>query len=247
MVLRTAQTDKIGLQGVNPERMRMDSQHGGRLGRWWVFGGFRWVSRGFWWVSVGIWQVPRWVGGTGLDAVMLRESKELGAEGLGFVWHPAIAQVQQAGQRQLNDVVEAGFVVVEEEEVWTVAGQRVEGSDDALQVVGRTLGGDLEVEGLALYGPEAADAPGGGTHILDGGLLDGVARGDALDVLAKQVFKAGAGLALEDGGAGQQAVADGVTGGPAFAGGGFGAARARAVGAGSGLLSRGSHKAPTTV
>ena len=73
-----------------------------------------------------------------------------------------------------------------EEEVGIFAGQGAAGPGQALEVVGGRLGGEFEVDRFALDGPEAVETPGGGADFLDGGLLDGVARGDAQGVLADQ-------------------------------------------------------------
>ncbi len=71
-----------------------------------------------------------------------------------------------------------------------VAGQRVEGADGALQLVGGILGGEFEVEGLAFHAPEPAEAPGGGAHLLDGFLFDGVAGGNAPEVVLEDLLEA---------------------------------------------------------
>lgn len=156
---------------------------------------------------------------------------------LGFVWNLQLAQPQDAGQGALNDVVEAGFVAVEEQEVGMVVGQGVEGIDGALQLVGRVLGGDFEVEGPALHAPEPAEAPGGGAHLLDGLVLDRIARADAPDVALEHVLEAVVGFVGENDGPREQAVAERVPRGAIFAFGRGGAAGAGAVGAGRGLLS----------
>jgi hypothetical protein len=132
--------------------------------------------------------------------------------------------------------VEAGFVAVEEQEVGMVAGQGVEGVDGAFQLVGRVLGGELEVEGLALHAPQAAQAPGGGAHLLDGFVLDRVAGTDTPDMALEHFLESVVGFVGENDGAGKQSVAERVLRGAASAFRCRGAAGARAVGAGSGLL-----------
>ena len=89
----------------------------------------------------------------------------------------------------------------------------------------------LEVDGFALHGPQAVEAPGGRADFPDSGLLDGVTRGDAQGVLAGQFLEAFTRLVLEDGGFGEQVVRERFHGGAALAFLGFGAAGARAFGA----------------
>jgi hypothetical protein len=150
------------------------------------------------------------------------------------------SQRLDAGEGAPNDVLEAGFVTLEEE-VGILAGHDVAGMDQALEVVGGRLGGEFEVDGFAFDGPEAVETPGGGADFLDCVLLDGVARGDAQHVLADQFLQAFARLFLEDGGFGKLVVTEGLGGGAVLAVLGVGAAGASAVGAGRGLLSGSSH------
>jgi hypothetical protein len=116
-----------------------------------------------------------------------------------------LAQGPDAGERAPDDVLEAGFVTLEEDvEVGILAGQVSAGMDQALEVVGGRLGGEFEVDGFAFDGAEAVETPGGGADFLDCGLLDGVARGDAQHVLADEFVEAFARLVLEDGGFGEE-------------------------------------------
>jgi hypothetical protein len=156
---------------------------------------------------------------------------------------PGATQGLDAGEGAPDDVLEAGFVTLEEEvEVGILAGQCAAGMEEALEVVGGRLGGEFEVDGFALDGPQAVETPGGGADFLDRGQLDGVARGDAQHVLADQFLEALKGLLFEDGGFGKQVVREGFGSGAALAVFGFGAAGEGSVGAGGGLLSGSSHK-----
>ncbi|MDP2999593.1 MAG: hypothetical protein Q8N47_19035, partial [Bryobacterales bacterium] len=158
-----------------------------------------------------------------------------------FLWSDA-TQSLDAGEGAPDDVLEAGFVTLEEEvEVGILAGQRSAGMEQALEVVGRGLGGEFEVDSLAFDGPEAVETPSGGADFLDRGLLDGVARGDAVHVLADQFLEALARLLLDDGGFGKLVVKEGLGGGAELAVRGFGAAGEGSVGAGGGFLSGRSH------
>jgi len=110
----------------------------------------------------------------------------------------------------MKSVVDAGFVAAEEEELGAVA-------------VGRGLAGEIEVEGIALQGPDAAPAPDGGAHLFNGVCLGGVPRGEVLDVLTKHFVEAAAGFVFKNGGSGEQAVTERVLRGAPLAGGGPGA------------------------
>ncbi|MDP2997635.1 MAG: hypothetical protein Q8N47_09110 [Bryobacterales bacterium] len=90
-----------------------------------------------------------------------------------------------------------------------LAGQSSAGMEQALEVVGGRLDG--------------------GAGLLGGGLLDGVARGDARHVRADSFLEALARLVLDDGGFGEQVERARIHG------------EARAVGAGSGVLIGSSH------
>jgi hypothetical protein len=131
-----------------------------------------------------------------------------------------------------------------EEEGGIFAGQGAAGMDQALEAVGGRLGGEFEVDGFALDGPEAVETPGGGADFLDSGLLDGVARGDAQGVLAEQFFEVLARLFFEEGGGGEQVSRDCIHGAavPAFVG--IRAMGADSVGAGCGLLIGSWHICP---
>jgi hypothetical protein len=158
-----------------------------------------------------------------------------------FLWSDA-TQGFDAGEGDADDVLEAGFVTLEEEvEVGILAGQRATGVEQALEVVGGRLGGEFEVDGLALDGPQAVETLGGGADLLDRGRLDGVARRDAQHVLADQFLEALTRLLFDDGGFGKLVVKEGLGGGAEFAVLGLGAAGEGSVGAGSGLLSGRSH------
>ena len=91
-----------------------------------------------------------------------------------------------------------------EQEVGSLAGHDAAGMDHALEVVGRRLSGEFEVDGFAFDGPEAVETPGGGADFLDCVLLDDVARGEAQHVLADQVLEAFERLLLDDGDFGEQ-------------------------------------------
>ena len=84
------------------------------------------------------------------------------------------------------------------------AGQGAAGMDYALEVVGRRLIGEFEVDGFAFDGPEAVETPGGGADFLDCVLFDDVARGEAQHVLADQVLEGFERLLLGDGDFGEQ-------------------------------------------
>ncbi len=158
-----------------------------------------------------------------------------------ILWSDATQGVD-ASEGAPDDVLEAGFLTLEEEvEVGILAGQRAAGVEQALEVVGRGLGGEFEVDGLAFDCPQAIETPGGGADFLDGGLLDGVARGEAQHVLADQLLEAFRRLLFDDGGFGKPVVKEGLGGGAELAFLGFGAAGAGAVVAGGGLLSGRSH------
>jgi hypothetical protein len=158
-----------------------------------------------------------------------------------FLWSDA-TQGLDAGEGAPDDVLEAGFVTLEEEvEVGILAGQRAAGMEEALEVVGGRLVGEFEVDGFTLEGPEAVETPGGGADFLDRGVFDGVARGDVQHVLADQFLEALTRLLFEDCGFGKQVVREGFDGGAELALLGFGAAGVGSVGAGGGLLSGRSH------
>ncbi|MDP2996612.1 MAG: hypothetical protein Q8N47_03925 [Bryobacterales bacterium] len=123
----------------------------------------------------------------------------------------------------MKSIVDAGFVAVEEEELGAVAGQRVERVGGALEFVGRGLPGEIKVEGFALQGPDAANAPDGGAHLFNGGFLGGVPRGEVLDVLTKHLVEAAAGFVFKNGGSGEQAVTERIHRGAPLAGGSPGA------------------------
>jgi hypothetical protein len=65
----------------------------------------------------------------------------------------------------------------------------------APEIVGERLGGEFEVDGFVLDGPEAVKTPGGG--------VDGVARCDGQSALADQFLEALARLVFDDGGFGE--------------------------------------------
>ena len=89
-------------------------------------------------------------------------------------------------------------------EVRILAGQGAAGMEQAFEVVEGRLVGEFEVDGFALDGPEAVEAPGGGADFPDRSLLYGVVRGDAQHLLADQFPEAFPRLVLEDGGVGEQ-------------------------------------------
>jgi hypothetical protein len=101
-----------------------------------------------------------------------------------------------------NDVLEAGFLALEEE-VGVFAGEGAAGPGQALEAVAGRLGGEFEVDGFVLDGAEAVETPGGGADFLDRGLFDGVARGEAQHVLPDQLPEAFERLVFEDGNFGE--------------------------------------------
>ncbi len=150
---------------------------------------------------------------------------------LGFVSHSVFAHLQQVAEGALVDEVEARLVAMEEAEPWGI-GDFGEGGGDA----GQLFAGGLVIEGglepLVLDGPEAAEAPVGGSHFLDERLVHLVVRGEAGKVLIHDVIEGFAGLVADDDVLGQQAVTKGVSRGAALTFGGSGAAGAGTVGAG---------------
>ena len=126
------------------------------------------------------------------------------------MWSDA-TQSLDAGEGAPDDGLEADFVTLDEEvEVGIFSGQRAAGVEQALEVVGGRLGGEFEVDGLAFDGPQAVETPSGGADFLDRGLLDGVARGDALHELADQFLEAFTRLLLEDRGFDELVVGEGL-------------------------------------
>jgi hypothetical protein len=62
-----------------------------------------------------------------------------------------LAQCPDAGEGAPDDVLEAGFVTLEEEvEVGVLAGQSAAGMEQALEAVGGRLVGEFEVDGFTL-------------------------------------------------------------------------------------------------
>jgi len=72
------------------------------------------------------------------------------------VFFAGLAQGLDAGEGAPNDVLGA----------WIFAGQSAAGMGQALEVVGGRLGGEFDVDGFALDGPEAVETPGGGADFL---------------------------------------------------------------------------------
>jgi len=82
--------------------------------------------------------------------------------------------------------------------------------------------GALVDQALEAVGEDrAVEVPGGGTHFIESGFFDGVARGEAQDVPADQFLETFARLVLEDGGFGERVVRERLRGGAALARGGW--------------------------
>ena len=130
--------------------------------------------------------------------------------------------------------VEAGFVAVEEGEIWR-SGQIGESVGEAADLVSRRAGlfGQAVLEDAFLDSPGAAHAPISGCHFLDHAEFDAVDWPEALQMLGEKGFESGGRLVFEDDAIGEEAVAQRVEGGTAFALGGLGAFREGSVGAGS--------------
>jgi hypothetical protein len=100
---------------------------------------------------------------------------------------------------------------------------------------------DALVEHLGFDGPGAAETPVIHGHLLDKRELDFVHGLEAVNVLLKGFFEAGARLIAEDDAVGEQAVAQGVLGGAALPRFGFWSVRARPIGTRGQDLFFGSH------
>jgi hypothetical protein len=151
--------------------------------------------------------------------------------GTGFVWYGE-AEEQEVLDGALVDVVEAGFVTMEEAQLRR-GGQFGEGGGDARGLIaGRLMAEGLFHEAI-LDGPGAAHAPIGRGHFFDHAELNAIGGGEPRGMLADEVVKARTRFVFEDHALGQEAVAKGVGGGAFLAIGGDGASGAGSVGAGS--------------
>ena len=150
--------------------------------------------------------------------------------GIRVAWQIHVLQGEEVLESAAVHAVEAGFVAVQERELG-VRGELGKGVGDDGNLVLVAFRGDGPIEQVGLDGPEPAETPERGGHLLDEAELDIVGRLELLDVFGKQDEEVGGGLVFEDYGFGEQAVADGVGGGTLLAFRGFGAVGALPVGA----------------
>lgn len=131
----------------------------------------------------------------------------------------------------LKDAVEAGFITMEERQLWGgVLGG--EGVGDAMDLVAGRLAAKTGIEDAGFHGPGAAHAPEGGDHFFHHAEFDGVEGAEAGKVVGKEILKCFRGLVFEQDAAGEEAVTDSVLGRAAlpfarFRSGGSGAIGAR--------------------
>ena len=150
--------------------------------------------------------------------------------GLASFGNSTLSEQSEVEQGALVDVVEAGFVTMEEVEPGG-GGQFGEGSGDASGLVAGGLITDGLFHQAILDGPGSAHAPMGRGHFLDDAELNAIGGGEALGMLCHEVVKTGARFVFEDHALGEETVANGVGGRALLALGGDGASGAGRVGA----------------
>ena len=149
--------------------------------------------------------------------------------GTRFVWHGGDAQQEQVVEAALVDGVETGLVAMDEAELRRI-GQVGKGGGDAAQLVFRLLGADGVIEEAGFDGPDTAEAPGGGDHLLDKAELDAVGGREPSEMLIEQGFEALLRLVGKDEALGEEPVANGVLGRVPLTFRSLGSQRAGAVG-----------------
>ncbi len=132
----------------------------------------------------------------------------------------------------LEDVVEAGFVAVQEAELG-LGGERSEAGSDAGELAAGLgeLCGDGIIHESCFDGPSAALTPESGDHFLDEAVLDGIGGAEAFHKTGREGVETLAGLRFKDDAAGKEPVADSVGGRALFSGRGNGPPGPGAVGA----------------
>jgi hypothetical protein len=107
----------------------------------------------------------------------------------------------------LEDAVEAGLITMDEGEGVGVIGEGGKGGAEGLPIDGAGSGGKLAGEGSGFDGPEAAETPGGGDHLLDQAGLEVIDRPEAVKVDGEQLLEVLTGLIGEQHHRGEQAMA----------------------------------------
>jgi hypothetical protein len=133
--------------------------------------------------------------------------------GTGFVWYGE-AEEQEVLEGALVDVVEAGFVTMEEAQL-RGGGQFGEGGGDARGLIAERLMAEGLFHEAILDGPGAAHAPIGRGHFLNHAELDAIGGGEAPGMLGHELVKTRTGFVFEVYALGQEPVANGI-GGRAF-------------------------------
>lgn len=136
---------------------------------------------------------------------------KVSGNGTRFVWHGGDAQQEQVVKAALVDGVKTGLVAMDEAELRQI-GQSGKGGGDAAQLVSRLLGVDGIIEEAGFHGPDAAEAPGGGDHLLDKAEFDAIGGREPSEMLMEEGFEALLRLVGEDEVLGEEPVADGVLG-----------------------------------
>jgi hypothetical protein len=150
------------------------------------------------------------------DAGGLRRDGRLDIDIRGRVWEwDHIAKEEDVVEGALVHHVEACLVALEEGKRGGI-GEVSEGAGNARAMIGAGLSGDAVGEEFGLHAPSAAQAPVGGDHFLDHGLLDGIEWGETFEVLIEGCLEALGIFTGEDDGLGEETVTDGVLGGTLF-------------------------------
>ena len=110
----------------------------------------------------------------------------MSGNGTRFVWWGVVGEAEDEDvvERALVHEVEAGFVAVEEGNGRAV-GEGGEGIGDAVEGGTGGLGGGLPVQEAGFHGPGPAQAPIGGSHVLDHAKFEAIGGPEVTDVVGE--------------------------------------------------------------